>query len=561
MKIRSPNRKRRGFLLIAVLVVVLLASMVAVSLIFRVQADLAISSAGRASEQAWAAAWSGVQRAILLGQEGREDPDLWRNNPEVFRHQLVIDDGGEAWYFTVYCEPVEGETEVRFGMSDEASRLNLNVVDALALQKSLRWAPGFLHSLTGENLEALPDGEDPATEDVDMSVVPATPAATPAAASATETEAPLVEEPESESDPELETGGDEESTAAAPLPEGVLEYVRLPSRRWLATLEEILTLPGFTYGKLYGEDANRNFMLDPNEDDGEESFPPDDADGQLFLGDYPYVTVYSYELNRSENGVERIRVNSRATDWEADGLSQESVRFIHLFQASDILLDHPVELYGLKLMVPAEEASESGTTPTPARAPEPLPEADEEAGEEAPAESGEAEAEQPAEVEMVSPITLDELEVVLDRFTARSEERHHGRININTASARVLQALPGVDESKADEIIQARENLGAELKRSPVWLLKENLLDEAAFTRIVTRITTRSDQYRFQVIGYAVPTGRHRIFEVVIDVAPRFPRVLYVRDITKLGLPFALPTDNQETNDVQENVQVGSTGG
>ena len=63
-------------------------------------------------------------------------------------------------------------------------------------------------------------------------------------------------------------------------------------------------------------------------------------------------------------------------------------------------------------------------------------------------------------------------------------------------------------------------------------------------------ITARSSQFRFNVIGYALPSGRYRIFEVVIDTADKQPQVSYLRDITKLGLPFALPS-SQEMLDVQ----------
>jgi hypothetical protein len=262
--------------------------------------------------------------------------------------------------------------------------------------------------------------------------------------------------------------------------------------------------------------------------------------------------------------MERIRVNSRSTDWEAPGLSPEAIDFIHKFQASDVLLDHPVELFRLKLKVPVEpdettdgteaSAGSSNDLSTPLLlTEEPLDEEREGGGGETDSEPAEETVE---EVELESPLTLDELDVVLDRFTASGEERLHGRINVNTASPKVLMALPGVDEAKALEIVQARENLSIELKRSPVWLVKENLLDEASFKRMITRITTRSFQYRFQVIGYAVPSGHHRVLEVVIDLATPYPRVLYVRDITKVGLPFPLPTEGQVTNETQENAEI-----
>ena len=44
--------------------------------------------------------------------------------------------------------------------------------------------------------------------------------------------------------------------------------------------EELALVNGATYEVLYGEDANMNGVLDPNEDDGEESAPTDNSDGK-----------------------------------------------------------------------------------------------------------------------------------------------------------------------------------------------------------------------------------------------------------------------------------------
>ena len=94
----------------------------------------------------------------------------------------------------------------------------------------------------------------------------------------------------------------------------------------------------------------------------------------------------------------------------------------------------------------------------------------------------------------------------------------------------------------------------AELKHSSAWLYSEGFLTADEFRRAAPFITARSGQFRFNVIGYALPSGRYRIFEVVIDTADKQPQVSYLRDITKLGLPFALPSA-QEMLDVQTSKQ------
>ena len=53
---------------------------------------------------------------------------------------------------------------------------------------------------------------------------------------------------------------------------------------------------------LYGEDANLNGMLDPNENDGMTLPPYDNQDGILDPGVFEYVTTWSHEATLGTNG-------------------------------------------------------------------------------------------------------------------------------------------------------------------------------------------------------------------------------------------------------------------
>ena len=46
-----------------------------------------------------------------------------------------------------------------------------------------------------------------------------------------------------------------------------------------------------------------------------------------------------------------------------------------------------------------------------------------------------------------------------------------------------------------------------------------------------------------------MPSGRYRVLEAVVDVAAPAPRVVYLRDITRLGLPFDLREKNMAKPD------------
>lgn len=63
----------------------------------------------------------------------------------------------------------------------------------------------------------------------------------------------------------------------------------------LERIEELLFVRGIRGGNehwFFGEDRNRNGVLDPNEDDGMESWPPDNGDGVLQPGLVDLLTVY-----------------------------------------------------------------------------------------------------------------------------------------------------------------------------------------------------------------------------------------------------------------------------
>ena len=153
------------------------------------------------------------------------------------------------------------------------------------------------------------------------------------------------------------------------------------------------------------------------------------------------------------------------------------------------------------------------------------------------------------EVEIASEITKGNLAQVLDLLTTDTEDAHPGLVNVNTASAAVLATLPDIDSALADAIVSTRAGLSPERRASLAWLYQEGLVDGAKFKAIAPRLTARSSQFRFKVIGYGLPSGRFRVLEAVIDLAGTDPRLLYLRDITRLGLPLSLKPQNAASPD------------
>ncbi len=474
------RERRRGFVLLAVLVFIMLISMVTVSLLFRSRAEETAANASRGGEQAWAAAFSGVQQVLQVLAADRSGGGAgWSDNPAAFRERLVFEDGSDRWYFSVFSAgDSESLSEIRFGLTDEASRVNVNHPGGCDLTKIPRMTPEWAAAIR------TPGGTQLARVTASSSPGEAPPPPPP------------VPEPAGEPDPLSPTFQSSETS---------LNSSGEP--RW-PTLESLLRLPGFGMELLFGEDANQNGRLDPNENDGDESFPTDNRDGRLDHGMAQYLTTSAYDPDLSRAGTRRVDLNDPAAPLPPVDFPPTFTNYVAAVRASGVHLGHPVDV----LEATAKVKDANGQ-----------------------------------EISIASGITKEELPLVLDLFTTGSERRREGLINLNTASAIVLATLPGMDLSLAETLVAARPGLRPELRSTTAWPLTEGLLNPEQFRRVAPFLTARSYQFRFHVIGYALPSGQFRVFEVEIDVAGEPAVIHQVRDLTRLGLPFLLSTETTES--------------
>jgi DNA uptake protein ComE-like DNA-binding protein len=468
MKPGKSDRVRNGsgFVLVGVLIVVMLLSMIALSVLFRMRSEETAGATGSTSEQGWATAMSGVREAMRLAPTFQPGDTTWMDAPERFKDRVLYDDGTEEWRWTLYSANPEGG--LRFGLTDEASKLNLNSATTSMVSR----LPGMKASLTDALLDFL-DADD-------------------------------VPRPE---------GAEQEYYDALPQP------YRMHNGP-LSTVEQLLLVRGFSPSVVLGEDANRNFSLDPNEDDGDERDPPDDADGRLQPGLLPLLTVYSREPNSDRNGERRFYLNTPGAQLtETNDLPQAFVAFVSELGTSKSVVLDPAELLDATVTLSGPDGQQRAV-PTG--------------------------------------IGKDSLGMVLDRFTGSAEAELVGRINVNTAPASVLQLVPGIDNALAESILSARRNLPAERRNSVAWIHVENLVEAEKFREIAPFLTVRSLQFRFNVVGYGARSGRFRVLEAVIDAASQPARLVYLRDLTRLGLPFPIALESEEGGPPAE---AGSTSG
>ena len=121
-------------------------------------------------------------------------------------------------------------------------------------------------------------------------------------------------------------------------------------------------------------------------------------------------------------------------------------------------------------------------------------------------------------------------------------------INVNTASIEALLAVLGSDNiDLVERIISTRGDLTPEEKSTTAWLLKSGLVNSSKFKTIAPLLTARGFQHRVQVVGYGTDSGRYCVLEAIVD--PLGGRVLYLRDLTSLGMPFALKNLQERPGD------------
>jgi hypothetical protein len=236
-KIMDP--KNAGVVLIAVMWITLGLTSVALYFGNSMLLENRASDYDLAGHQA-AQALEGARRYVAFVLTNLEEP-LVLPDLETYEAEHVEVGEGAFWFVgRAYDETASSEEPV-FGLVDENSKLNINTA-------------------TLEMLQALPNMP------LDFA-------------------AAIIDWRDADSDPSPE--GAESSNYALLDP----PYNSKDSN--FETVEELRLVMGADDELLYGEDANRNGVLDPNENDGDASYPDDNEDGRLDVGLIEYFTVYT----------------------------------------------------------------------------------------------------------------------------------------------------------------------------------------------------------------------------------------------------------------------------
>ena len=541
----SRLSERAGSTLLVVLVVVVMLSLGAYTFSELMIVEIeATNSYGRAI-QSRELALSGIELAAAYVGD-RSEVDGWNSyhNPSQFQNINLIPSevSRVSGYFSVVA-PVISDAQsktIRFGLSNESGKLNLNLlateedneldVEAITAVDRLMYIPNMTEEIASAILDWIDEDDDPRAYGAES---------------------------------------DYYSTLESPY------YAKNAP---LESLDELLLVRDVTPDLLYGEDTNRNGILDPNENDGDATLPLDNADGVLDAGWSAYLSVHSREINIRPDGSEKININQTMLTELYDQLETElgpdEARFIVAYRVSGPVqtiedLDSGPTLTTVGGSTSEQQAlnelatglakamfSEEGVTVTRGGM-------DLSAGAAFTINSiydlvgSEVEIEiDGTKTTLTSPWPADaasmttNLPILHDILTTTKNQYIEGRIQISEARLETLLGIPEMDETLAlaivnsqmtatngapsTEISQARQTTG--------WLVIEGLTTIEQLRKLAPYICSGGDVFRVQTLGYFGQSGQMTRMEAIIDGTFIPPRITYVRDLSNLGAGYDLST-------------------
>jgi len=367
-----------------------------------------------------------------------------------------------------------------YGIADEESRLNVNVASSEQLSK--------IDGMTPEIIAAIHDWRDP-----DHAARP--------------------------------SGAEAEYYAGLRIP-------YLPRDGPVQTARELSLVRGIPRELLFGEDANQNGFLDPEEDDRSETAPIDNADGILDSGWSGLLTIDSSALNQSAAGQDRVNIKSADERTLAGirGISADLARAIVAYREQKEF-ESIADLLDVAAVVPQNSSRSSSSAAPPASGnpsrPTPPGGSSGSRSPSAPAPTRSSSSLQTTGPKLIAEEMLIEMG---DEITADDSTDVRGAVNINTASFEVLMCLPGVSRELAQAIVSYRKSAG--FFPNPAALLKVDGMTKDIFKQLSPIVCTRSQTYRIVSEGTIRSTGARKRIEMVVRLgAVTFDTLAYREDL------------------------------
>lgn len=536
----SDPQCRQGTVLLLVLIVVMMLSYSLYSFSERMLVQYEATQSSLTQLQLRQLAESGIVAASDALQNHRDEQrSMIKDDAGLFRHVEVASTGGASGMYSVIPQLPGPSEATAYGLMDESSRLNLNGLslrpeDREAVRERLIHLPRMTKHIADAILDWMDRDDEPSEY------------------------------------------GAESSWYLSQSPP------RRPRQGRIESLQELLLVRGVTRDLLFGEDANQNGILDPNENDGSARLPVDNADGRLQTGWSEFLTVHSAESTHARDGARKLNVNSSDLATLYDDLErkfdQEVARFV----------------VALRMAGPADESSRRDRIDDEAKRQERLSSAQRRIGEQlgsgdddagglaALAESGSVQTQRRAGILITSRpvfrvgslvdligtsvrIDVDGVDTLLKSpwqsdvdsvaralrelspyLTTTSQDRWRERINFLEASYETLMTVPGMSESLAraivrtrpDRSILSRERRDARSDSSvtSAWLMEQGLVDLRRLRKFAPYVTARGDVFRGVAVGHIDGVRGRSVIRFLIDATGAEPRILSLQDLPPMPL-------------------------
>ncbi len=503
-----------GFTLLLVLVAVMLLSFAVYAFAGLMTTSVSAGRTGLMQLQRRQLAESAMELACRQIQSGEDLP---------FSEPLLLElpDGNQA-VLAILPQFPRDRTRPSFGLQNESAKLNLNTLPTQPSRRQqalrrLMSIPGMSDALASAIMDWLDPDDEPSENGVEVSWY-------------------LAQSPP-----------------------------RLPANGPFRELRELLQVRGMTPELLYGEDRNANGLLDPEENDGQRSDPPDNSDGVLQAGLSDYLTIVSAESMVPQDGTPRIWLNNpdlpRLYDQIQARFGSEAALFLTAGRAvgitwlDDLRPDEGAdqEIRRLERLEQARERLNAQLGLNPINGLDDTPAASSRGGMRLDRRpvfqfrslldvfGGQVRATISGKDQLIeSPWSADAatIERLLPEFekvfTVTSDDVIAGRINVNLAAEPVLASLPGLSSAQARAIRQLQPTGdGPEQPgfATVAWLLSRGILSAGELRAIAPLITTRGSVVSgiavAQVSGYPAVAA----LQFQCDCTGRRPRILWVRDL------------------------------
>ncbi len=563
----SLGRPRRAVVLLAVVVVVVLLSLAGYRYLDWMSAEYRAADSSVKSAQAQALADSGVHyaAAMLAGDVGTTLNNNLFDNTAAFQGMQVPNSVQNSTRraltgrFSVLSLRSPDDTTgapYRFGVTDEAGKINLNAL--IAMEQA--------SSGSGNGPASGPGGTNSGASSASAaSTAGASSSGTTASATNSIAKTLLLSLPNMTDDiaDDVLNWLDPNPRPAGAGNEyyGSLSPAYSVKKGPLDSLEELLLVRGVTPQLLFGNDRNRNGVLDADEDDGS---------GQVDPGWAAYLTVYSRENNLDSTGQPRVNLNDQDVQSLQTNLAtainnDDVVNYVMAYRMYGPASTSGRGARGGRATISTADRSKVNTQVSSDRSKSKGGKSGSggkmtqiksifdlvNSSVNVPTGTGKSASTVPYPSPLAdSGLARQVLPLLFDKTTTSTQTEVTARINVNTASQAVLTGLEtatGLTDSDVQNILSKRPTPSSTaapdaIFKTPAWLYTEVNLDTNVLKKLEPYVTTRSQVYRFQSVGYFDEGGPTARVEAVIDTNQGRPRIVYYRNLTGMGKAIDLTT-------------------